>query len=533
MAAFEESQNEQSNTVGRREFLERCGGLLLGIGGLAMGGVLSGCGGGDGGPDNSGGGGLPGVTLTVLSNGNDPLLLSAQRTDGQLVEYFGLRNTQGVPTAVNHIRISQGNSISRYDLDAQGRPVRFTGPDNTQLSLEYVGANQVAVTATSPSGSAQVNTSVNVATGSSTALIGRRPSAGSCCGTGSSSAVEAPTSTTSPSSTTVLTVPSSTGRNLTPRGGQAIRLSPGSSKLTSTPRAQTATSGVTVNVRRCGALSKDFASVQVVANDSAGRLKGVFPATRVSDGVYRASIPNGLAPIINRGPACENIAGVMGRVCDAVDIGGKFGIEFGVRVCQALGIALDVATVPSGEAVILVAGCRTFGTGLKLYCSTLGVSTVEGMDDLPEILCKSSFVNRDVQTDLQLRAQVVALPANVTGPAIAVPGNGPYPELNLSLGDRTFINSFVLTPTNPTAGRNYVGTARVTCVPAGATVTLSIVGTDGYDDSATQEIFNTSPESSFSLNVPGARSAVQDTVTLSIRIPNGQTITRTASLVFG
>lgn len=61
---------------------------------------------------------------------------------------------------------------------------------------------------------------------------------------------------------------------------------------------------------------------------------------------------------------------------------------------------------------------------------------------------------------------------------------------------------------------------------------LSIVGTDGYQDTTSTSITSAQREGIFTLSVPGAESGIQDTVTLKINRLDGQGFTYTASLVF-
>lgn len=97
-------------------------------------------------------------------------------------------------------------------------------------------------------------------------------------------------------------------------------------------------------------------------------------------------------------------------------------------------------------------------------------------------------------------------------------------------GDPT-IDSFILEPDFPAQGQSYVATATFHCVPVGSEITMSIVGTDGYTNSRTTTITTTSGIAE--LYVPGAATGVRDVCTVVINPPYGNSITMTASLMFG
>lgn len=93
------------------------------------------------------------------------------------------------------------------------------------------------------------------------------------------------------------------------------------------------------------------------------------------------------------------------------------------------------------------------------------------------------------------------------------------------------IDSFTLNPDFPSAGQGYVASATYHCVPIGSTITMSIVGTDGYKDSITSFIDEASGTAE--LYVPGAATGVKDVCKVEITPPNGETIVMSASLMFG
>lgn len=102
--------------------------------------------------------------------------------------------------------------------------------------------------------------------------------------------------------------------------------------------------------------------------------------------------------------------------------------------------------------------------------------------------------------------------------------------MTLEMPGEPVINSFILDPSNPGENIGYTATADYHCIPEGSTITLDIIGTDGYTDSKSHEI---SGSGSAELYVPGAKSGVYDRCTVRIDMPFGETLTTQASLVFG
>jgi hypothetical protein len=135
---------------------------------------------------------------------------------------------------------------------------------------------------------------------------------------------------------------------------------------------------------------------------------------------------------------------------------------------------------------------------------------------------------------LRLTPYAHAIPNNAVGESLQVSaaGQGPW-SLSVDMEIATTIRALDLSPSHPAEGQSYVGTVEVVCIPAGSSVRMSIVGTDGYTDSVLHAVPDTQKVGTFELWVPGAEAGVRDVVTVEILLPEGDTLTKTASLVFG
>lgn len=522
LAATQRKNVKKVTNVERRTFLKVCGGALL----LSASGLLTGCGGGNGSrPKDAGasnGGTISGLTL--YSNPTDPLLLSSTRTDGKAFSYYGTRDARGLPTSLDHILLTRDGStdVVRYDLDAQGRPVRIFAPNGTSFVLEWVGPKKANLIVTAPDGNVQINTEVDF--NSSAAATSR------------SKTFTVPRLLQSPLES--LSRPD----NLAPRGNRAatsraVKLSQSSSLTQGTSKLTQSANPVTVNVLRCGQPATGFLDVRVLVSDGSGKFLGTFPASRISDGIYRTSLPSNLAPVPDKSEVCEPLGVLLDIACAFTE---SLGPLAGTVICGAVTSAVAAVTggISALASGLIFAGCESAVVGFEVYCSIGNASAGPGAPSLGGELCDlvEDYVNNARKSDSQtykLQAEVIALPTNVRSSVGTAPASGAFSPLRIELGSTPQILTLTLAPSSPAEGEDYLATARIGCLPIGSVVVLSIIGTDSYSDStAPITISKAQIEETFQLSVPGAQRSVRDTVTVDVQLPNGQKLRRVAGLVF-
>lgn len=502
----------------RRELL-----ITLGTGalGLAVAFFLKGCNRSQ--SSEGGGGGVPAAppaglsNFTIMTNSSDPLLVTAKTSDGRMVEFFGTRDVSGKPTVVDQIFIRSDNGDAiRYDLDSTGRPTKMIAIGGTQFLLNWTSSTTAAVTVISSDGTAQVNTTVNFVPALNNAAGGLSE--------------VAPTATTTQKNGSA------------PRGGRriALQFSPPQTGSIQTDADTNALAGTilaaqgvgvcTVRVTSCD-LPEENAEVYVFVNTDGPSKKflGQFRASRVSAGIYQATIPTNLAPSINPSAICESLAGALGNACTLQKLAGG-----ALALCTQISIAVAITGIGTLVAGEIEVACLAVTGGLTLYCISLGASPAPGGPKLVDVLCKADVLNRTFVDDILLSPNVACLPTTCVGGTRQAPGQGPYPDLSVNLGSNTHVRSLTLNPPSPSAKQAYIGTADISCLPTGTTVTMSIVGTDEYQDETSITVPSAQRNGTFTLSVPGAEeSGILDTVTVLVKRPDGQSITRTASLVFG
>jgi hypothetical protein len=468
----------------------------------------------------AGGGAPPAInvppTLMVFANRTDPRIIEAGTSNGTKIQFFGEKDSLGVAQNVYAIAIDAQGETTQFDLDTQGLPELIHTPNGAKFFFEWDVDNQTAVlTAIAPDGQNQVSTLVEFAVPIPVVIANAK-------------------ARQEKAALNALGV-----QNLEPRGGRATWMT------TKFPNAGTVeplvkfrvvqkgtdTAEVITDVTSCDLPKENLQVLTSVFDDSNNELIGTFPCKPVGAGTFVTSIPQGTIALANTPDNCETIAGVLGTVCTIQSL---FGPQATTSICVALSIALDAVTIPSGEAALLSSACLSMAPLIELYCATVGASPVPGAPSVLDMICDAVFQNTPDAAQVRIQTCVIALPSNVCADDQVVFATGGFPVLNtVDLGANPAIRSLVLDPSSPDALEDYVATADFSCLPMDSTVTLSIVGTDGFTDSVSFPIAATQLEGQFDLMVPAAGVVgVQDTVTATLEILNGPTLTKTAFLVF-
>ncbi len=197
----------------------------------------------------------------------------------------------------------------------------------------------------------------------------------------------------------------------------------------------------------------------------------------------------------------------------------------------ALILALNAAAMTTGVGMIpavitdaIVLAATATDCGLQLINENGGISR------LMEWANSEWYYKEYIISDLILIPVGYTQSKTIMGEQHRVTPDDSNILITLDMEGDPVIDAFTLNPSNPGQGVGYTATADFHCIPEGSTITLSIVGTDGYSNSITEAI---SESGSAVLYVPGAASGVYDLCTAVINMPFGESITMQASLVFG
>jgi hypothetical protein len=201
-------------------------------------------------------------------------------------------------------------------------------------------------------------------------------------------------------------------------------------------------------------------------------------------------------------------------------------VEVGTSLCTQLGGAIaesppipNVPVPPQAIAVVVEEVCVGFLTASKVACK---------LDKVFDVISTVTDYVKPFTAAIEIRPLVVSpMFGAKLGDEVQVNPGDPIPNFTVELGSmgQAKITSLTVDPSSPAADQSYVATAEIQCLAPDTPVTITVVGTDGYTDSNTQNLSN---DSFITLTVPGGAQGVRDVV--KVNVQGGPT--RQLSLVF-
>lgn len=245
---------------------------------------------------------------------------------------------------------------------------------------------------------------------------------------------------------------------------------------------------------------------------------------RIHKGLYEYQLPLSSYPSsATNEELCANIDKALRNLSNAVS--GALVDSYPIIVAlNSAAFATGYGMIPAivTDAIILYLNLCSFQISLFLENG--------GSSELMRNLASEWYYKEYIVSDLEIIPVGYTHSTTVMGTPYRIAPTDKDVFLGLEMSGEPVINSFILDPSNPAEGVGYTATADFYCVPENSTITIDIVGTDGYTDSITKSI---SGSGSAVLYVPGAKSGVYDLCTVTINMPFGETLTMQASLVFG
>lgn len=244
-----------------------------------------------------------------------------------------------------------------------------------------------------------------------------------------------------------------------------------------------------------------------------------------STGVYLYKIPSGSYP--SKATNQELCSRIDNWVLSPLQVGLTWLTGFSsvadviALACASTGIGVPPAAILEALTIATVVGAGT----LTIFMNA------NGTQGLMSTFNPDWYYREYVVADIILSPYVITSTGVINCEKQVVSPETTNIRVNCDVDGEPTIDSFILNPDFPAAGQGYVASATFHCVPIGSTITMSIVGTDGYTDSKTITIDTTSGVAN--LYVPGAAVGVKDVCKVVITPPYGNSITMTASLMFG
>jgi hypothetical protein len=433
--------------------------------------LIAACGGGGGGSGEASNPGAQSSAPAAAVSGvvffpetSVPLLLRFN-TEGTEVTLFGQKAADGSATQIDGMYFGAGGpgSVS-LKQDPTGKPISTTLADGSTIKFDWQSGSAFVATVVSPDGSSQANVSLDTAPSTSKSAI-------------------------------------SIANQRSARKGVSLSSIAGS-QLTAAALSTSGLNNATVEVTVTSA-GDPLPGATVWAN-IASKTAGTgynLPLGETSVGKYQASFVNfpSAIPPGTVEDACNKIVGTTTTSCTAMIPVATYMVSVG---CIQLAAAL-----PPGAPAILGVCEAGFGsalaacTGIKAFVPT---GTQQGMCHAIE--SSVSFFDPDGAT-----IKATASKDGQSGSATQdFAGNVSVASLTIDLPANCKVTSFSTSPVDPGPQESYLATAVTTCKGSNTSVSLSVVGTDGYTDSRV-----CTAQSTCSLSVPGGAGGVHDTVTVN------------------
>jgi hypothetical protein len=427
--------------------------------------------------------------FTLIGNATDPLLFRAVTPTGETLEYFGERDSEGIPTIIDSFRLTDisGNK-STYFFDNLGRPIRFEAFNGVIFDITWLSNTRMILRVTTENGDAAVTLPVD------TNLID----------VSQLNSVEGSESNSILSFSRVI----NELKNLQPESAEEVSVEQIVEKEVMSVPAQAFNNAlenlvqdsenVTIRTSQCN-LPAD-ATINLDAISTAGRTPTSIK--RLDTGIYQALFPR-VDPNAgaNFATKCQKTLAAVDKVCSFLDTADIIAIGGASALLESISAELELVlrrVLPVAVPGVLRA-LSTFTGGLSLFCSLGGVNTVCGA---ARLAIDSGFpTSLEGTATLDKIIERIAQNRNSSGSFNAISVN--------FLANNTKVSSFTTSPVLPDTTTGYTVSAVVGCVPPNALITIRIVGQDGYQDSA---LCNGSV---CSLTVPGNRISREDTVIIS------------------
>ena len=468
------------------------------------------------------------VSYKLHVNPADPVILSAETEDGDIISMLGNKSVDGEPQTIDEFLVEDDDGSTFIFMNNDGTIESAQG--NEGLHIDFIwDENQTTV-----------YTSVVLNNGSQQLSI--RVNLSEPVGENLTDFMSVDIDSTIMSK-----------RSLSNREYQSKRsVMPTAKTKVKRQSAQSSShASVFVSVESCDGPESDarvFADVLLDYNQASGTFESqarYWGMKSSIPGDYEVQIPTSMASTAGEkiGNICDKINMILGKVCKFYSAANKLTQLVSKHdadsvFCFILGKGLRLA-FPALRLLPVYRFCRKVFKPLKVYCDKAD-SDIPGTDTSPVDLICDSLPLVDNGIDFLKEKDIFFTPTAIIPPGITVqatgqvlsiqPGTSTVPQRFTIVSDdqgQLRITGFSVVPFDPLPGENYVVTVAYDCYSSPTfSANMSIVGTDGYSDF---NICYTGPICV--LYVPGADALVRDDV--EIHIQNGQTaISRMIVVIF-
>ena len=441
----------------------------------------------------------------ISVNSSDPEFIKLVTENGEIVNVFGTRDANGLPNMVKQINITNedGEEYS-FLYDNYKRISKVIADNGTIFNYDWLSDDEVALNIECNDGINQINTEFNLADLESEKSIIINNNA-----------------------------------SIRDPGDSCFDLDFFPFEIEDHQNFQqnlksVAGYGTTHNLytTSCGAPTNQNPYRVYLYDQSGSVLLKELSAEFVSKGHYSITIPSGSAPSIDPQSAVEKLTAILSPYCDAA---GLAGAALSPAACAYIAAKLALTGIGVSVAPAVGTACAGITSALAIYCATLGASGPNGSQSIMDKINEQKLLENFTLTgDMRLHVRFQAMPKDITKAFTISEGVSSVLNAELSENAKPRINSLDLSPSSPAANQNYTISVSIFCVPPGSTVTISMVGSDGWTQNSDYTVSDASESAgTYKMTVLGGASGVKDEINVEVSTPDGQTITRSASLIFG
>ncbi len=422
-------------------------------------------------------------SIDSYTNPTDPTLLHVTYEDGTQVTYSGTKDAAGNPVKIQNVTVKypdmEGNFL--ISLDANSLPARQLTPNGTVFEYTWNNDTTLRLKAISPDGQVQVSIPINLKGAKSYPVYGD---------TGK---------------------PENIRKNI-PGKFAYKEYHPGEMR----PLKPVTDNAMIFHVRKCGV---DVTNATVVLNVTPPLGVSAYPCANIGNGFYSTNIPKSGEPPANYEQTCDKVGTIAKDVCDTYNLISVLPANVSVQVCQLLSDKIAEAFPGNASGDKIKAMCGKAMGALDALCKFAEKNNIAE-------LCKlANLLYTEPKGGYSFTVTVT-----VPGSAACTPGSQSFDPANpqtymVDMGGTFDINNLYTDPADPGPKQGYSAYADVICPdPGGTSVTISVLGSDGYSNSYTNSFTS---NGQIRLDVPGGAQSVRDVITVT-----SGTISKSISIVF-
>lgn len=433
----------------------------------------------------------------------DSRIITVSSETGERMTLFGEKESDGT-VSIDKMVIINANNDSCIMLLNNGKPSVYYAPDGTTFTFDWISDNSVALTAVDPTGEWSLHTNIdnenNVSNNSKLSIKQKKSNR----------------------------INRNYSVQFTDIPERQIDLDESVSIHTRASNAED--ESCILNVTRCN-MPDDNSTLSGtigVRMYSSNKFLADLRPTFLGNGRYLVSVPGSEVPSINPQKLVDIVNDVLDNYCNSIDFLTGGGVVEGSTICSSITLAL-LATPALEVAPVFLAACESFTLFSSFGCA---LHTIIQNCDVTKAFVE--YISAEQLFDYRLVPYQLGMPYDCVGTSIRVtPGSLSTMSMTLDLGGSTSFDKFFLSPSHPREDQDYLIIADIVCIIPGSSVTISIIGSDGYSDSETFDF----PSGTFNqrciLEVPGAEENVKDECNVIVNCPDGTQVVRHAYLIFG